>query len=329
MNCWKYLLINSLSIELRSMVTLRQLTVFYYDPSSSGGYRGAEGFYREAKKKFPRVTRKQTSDFLAKQDAYTIHKQINKPKKHRRVYSKGIGYLWMADLLDFQAVQHENRGYRFVCCVIDVLSKLLWTFPLLTKRGVDVTKALRPIFKRFKPKKLCVDRGREFYNKSFKTMLAKYRVKMYSTHSDKKASVVERVQRTLRNRLGKLWTKNQNQKWYDFLPQITKSYNSSYHRTIKMAPIDVKKSHEKELLERVYPDEYAKKRKLKVGDHVRITKYRKTFEKEYTPGWTTEVFKIKEILSTVPVTYILKDLTNEDIDGGFYFEEIQKIDPEQ
>ena len=265
------------------------------------------------------------SNFLQKQDPYTLHKQIVKPKTYRRVYTKGIHYLWQADLLDFQSVSSENDGFRYICCVIDTFSKMLWTFPLKNKSGAALVKALSLHFLLLRPQKLQVDQGTEFYNQKFKKMLEAYNILMYSTHSDKKASIVERVQRTLRNRLGKIWSKNKNKRWIDVLAKITSSYNNSMHRSIKMRPINVKPKHTKEILARLYPIETAKKRKIKAGDLVRITLFRKTFKKESDIGWTKEVFLVKKVISTSPITFILQDLKGEDIKGGFYFEEIQKI----
>lgn len=307
------------------MVLSRQLSKLYYNPTFPGGFRGEKAFYQEAKKKLPNLKRKQLSDFLQKQEAYTLHKQIVKPKTYRRVYTKGINYLWQADLLDFQSISEENNGFRYICCVIDTFSKMLWTFPLKNKSGPSLVKALSQHFLLLRPIKLQVDKGTEFYNKNFKKMLEAYGILMYSTHSDKKASIVERVQRTLRNRLGKIWTRNKNKRWVDVLPKITSSYNNSIHRSIKMRPINVKPKHTKDILTRLYPIETTKKRKIKAGDLVRITVFRRTFRKESDIGWTKEVFLVKKVVKSAPITYILQDLMGEDIKGGFYFEEIEKI----
>ena len=307
------------------MVSSRQLSKLYYDPAFPGGFRGEEAFYQEAKLKSPDLTRSQVSNFLRKQEPYTLHRRIVKPKTYRRVYTKGINYLWQGDLLDFQSRSGENDGFNYICCVIDTFSKMLWTFPLKNKSGPALVKALSRHFLLLRPKKLQVDQGTEFYNKKFKLMLDAYGILLYSTYSDKKASIVERVQRTLRNRLGKIWTKNKNKRWIDVLPKITSSYNNSLHRSIKMRPINVKPKHTKVILGRLYPKETAKKRKIKVGDLVRIAAVKRTFAKESDVAWSREVFLVKKVLDSIPVTYHLEDLKGEDIEGGFYFEEIQKI----
>ena len=67
------------------------------------------------------------------------------------------------------------------------------------------------------------------------------------------------------------------------------------------------------------------KAKFKIGDKVRISKYkRKTFDKSYTPNWTEEVFIIDKIKYTNPISYILKDLGGEEIEGSFYEPELLK-----
>ena len=69
--------------------------------------------------------------------------------------------------------------------------------------------------------------------------------------------------------------------------------------------------------------------KFKVGDHVRISKYKNNFAKDYTPNWSEEVFMIKEVKNTVPWTYFTNDLNGEEITGTFYEKELQKRNQEE
>ena len=111
--------------------------------------------------------------------------------------------------------------------------------------------------------------------------------------------------------------------WIDLYKQLINEYNKKIHRTIKMAPANVKPSNEKFLLNTVYDHiKIFKKNKFNIGDHVRISKYKHNFEKGYTPNWTTEIFKIKEIKITYPTTYVLEDYTGTPIKGTFYEEEL-------
>lgn len=92
-----------------------------------------------------------------------------------------------------------------------------------------------------------------------------------------------------------------------------------------MTPVQVNKTNEKMLLKTVYNNiKIAGPAKLKPNDLVRISKYKNLFEKGYTPNWSTEVFRISRVKITNPVTYLLEDLQNKPISGGFYEFELQK-----
>ena len=96
-------------------------------------------------------------------------------------------------------------------------------------------------------------------------------------------------------------------------------YNT-FHRTIKMKPIDVKTDSYAEY----NVDFNFKNPEFQVGDHVRISKYGNIFAKGYTPNWSKEVFVISKIKNTVPWTYVIRDLKGEEIVGTFYEKELQK-----
>ena len=108
--------------------------------------------------------------------------------------------------------------------------------------------------------------------------------------------------------------------YFDLLDDIVNKYNNTVHRTIKMKPIDVTDDSYAE-----YNEDFNKKDpKFKVGDHVRISKYKNIFAKGYTPNWSEEVFIINTIENTVPSTYVISDLNGEVITGSFYEKELQK-----
>ena len=158
---------------------------------------------------------------------------------------------------------------------------------------------------------------------------------MYSTFTDKKASIVERVQRTIRGRLFKLFTARNNHKWVDALPKIIESYNNSIHSSIKMRPADVKPEHTQILLDRLYGSrkykntverEKYRKKLLKVGDFVRVVKAKKFYPKEADQRWTTELFKIRIVeRRNFPITYLLSDSSGEELPRSFYREELRKV----
>ena len=143
---------------------------------------------------------------------------------------------------------------------------------------------------------------------------------MYSTHIEEKSIVAERFIRTLKNNIYKHMTDISKNVYFDVSDNIVDKYNSTYHRTINMKPIDVRDDSFAEYNEE--PNE--KDPKFKVGEHVRISKYKNIFAKGYAPNWSEEIFVVKKIKNTVPWTYLISDLNKEEIVGGFYKKELLK-----
>ena len=107
--------------------------------------------------------------------------------------------------------------------------------------------------------------------------------------------------------------------YYDVLDDVANKYNNTKHSTIKMKSTDVKNN------KRVYIDEHNEKdSKFKVGDRVRISRYKNIFAKGYAPNSSSEIFIVDKINDTVPYMYNLKDLNDEEIIGSFYDIELQK-----
>ena len=102
--------------------------------------------------------------------------------------------------------------------------------------------------------------------------------------------------------------------YIDELDNIVSEYNNTYHKTIKMKPVDVKDNTYVDSKEEVND----KDPKFKVGDHVRISKYKNIFAKGYTPNWSEEVFVVSKIKNTVPWIYVNNDINGEEIIGTFY-----------
>ena len=213
--------------------------------------------------------------------------------------------------------------------IIDVFSKFGWIVPLKNKTGETVAGAFKTVFKGNRlPKFLCTDKGKEFYNKSLKEVLEHHNIKLYSTENEEKSSVVERWNRTIKSRMWKQFTEQNSTKYVDILPVILNEYNNSYHSSVKMTPVEASKKKNQGL---VYYNLYGNiksiktKAKFKVGDTVRISKYkRKLFDKGYTPNWTEEVFIVSKVLDTKPYTYQITDLRGELISGTFYEQELLK-----
>ena len=258
-----------------------------------------------------------------------LHKPARRNYKRRRVIVKQLNDLWQADLVEMLPYAKFNKGYRYILVVINAFSKYVWTEPLKSKQGKEVSSAMEKILnKSLKPQNLQTDLGKEFYNQHFQQLMEKFKINHYSTFSNLKASIVERVNRTLKNIMWKYFSNQGNYKWYTILPEIVHNYNTKKHRTTGFKPVDVNKTNEKLILLEAFTHKKtidSKQNKFKLNDFVRISKHREAFYKGYTPNWSTEIFQIRKVQLTNPTTYLLKDYKNDDIKGGFYEEEMQKV----
>ena len=260
---------------------------------------------------------------LKKSLAEELYKRIRRKFKKRRVLVNGIDKIWAADLVDMQAFAKFNRDVKYLLAVIDVFSKYGWLIPLKDKTGRSVASVLKTIFDERKPEKMWIDKGKEFYNKDVKDL-----IELYSTENEEKSSVVERWIRTMKEKMWKYFSANSTNVFINVLPDLVKEYNNTRHSSIKMTPVKAsKKENELTVWRNLCPKHlkvYDIKPKFSVGDIVRISKKKKTFEKGYTTRWTEEIFTIVEVKHTPPVTYKIGDLNGEEIKDTFYEPELQK-----
>lgn len=261
-----------------------------------------------------------------KQLANELYKPARKNYTRRKTLTFGIDDLWQADLVELHELASKNIGVNYILIVIDTFSKFAFALLVKNKTGVLVTETFESLLKDRQPKNLQTEEGKEFFNSTFKRLMNKHNINHYHTFSDKKAAIVERFNRTLKGRMWKKFTELNTHHWLDMLDDLIDSYNVSYHRIKKRAPIEVNKTNEDEvrdLINRVGKPKVSKKI-LKVGDIVRISKAKGIFSKGYKFNWSEELFKIKKVLSTDPITYHVEDMSGEELKGCFYNEELMK-----
>ena len=164
-------------------------------------------------------------------------------------------------------------------------------------------------------------------NAALKKLLKDNNIKLYTINSEMKACIVERFNRTLKERMFRYFTNFGTEKYVDVINDLVHAYNNTYHRTIKMAPSKVNDRNESVVWKRMYNDvnDTIIKFKFNVNDYVRISTNKGVFEKGYTPNWTHEIFVIKQRLPRSPPVYIIHDLNEKLIEGIFYEQELQKV----
>ena len=197
------------------------------------------------------------------------------------------------------------------------------------KSGLSITKGFKIVLSEHpqggseprKTKKLWVDRGSEFYNKTLKSLRKEYETKLYSTYSDLKAVFIERFNRTLLHIIIKPMFINGDGNWVNILNDAVITYKNNIHSTINMTPIDA--SNNPDNVKYTFSFKNINP-KLKVGDYVRNADKRNIFSKGYTSNWNRELFKVNEVIKTKPPTYKIEDINGEIIEGKYYEHELLK-----
>ena len=278
-------------------------------------------------------TKEEISQNLSKNDIYTRYKQYKKPRKYSPIYVYKPRELFQADLVAFTNPEYikANDGYKYLFTTIDVFTKYAWVYPLKSKDCETTKKCFEDILSKCgkQPEKLQTDRGSEFVCAKFKNFLKSKNIHHYVSYSDRKCPVVERFNLTIQQILYKILDKNESFRWIEFLDKAMKIYNSRKHTTIKLSPIEAEKGKNETSVRKVFLKRYKKvglkppKPKYKVGDTVRIWKFKRVFDRGYHENFTTQYFKIRKVLTNLPVVrYELEDVLGEKIIGSFFENEL-------
>lgn len=315
----------------------KYLTNLYYDPANAASFSGPDKLYRAVKKIGAKnISKGQIKKWLQSQEAYTLNKQVNRNFERPRVITGYLNYLMGADLVDYRNLEKYNDGYKYFLLTINALSKFVHTVPLKTKQPSEIIKAFKLIFETTKPTlKIFSDKGGEFSSEKVQEFFKENNIEHYVSQNEIHSSFTERAIKTIKSKLHRYMYQFQSKTWYKVLAKITKSYNDSYHRTIKMAPSDVTPSDDNRLWKLMYPlvgsnnknKQRKKKFRYKIGDSVRIADTKQLFDRAYTSKWSGEIFFItNRFLSqnTIPL-YTLKDFSGDAVIGTFFEEEMQRV----
>lgn len=311
----------------------------YFTPGENAAFSSVDKLKRHLQKLGYKISRIKIKKWLNEKYTYVIHRHRRKTFPRNPIIAQYIDHNWQADILFLNDIASFNDRKTCILLCIDVVSRYAWGQPMLTKKGVDTTKAFDKILTLSgrKPEKLQTDKGVEFYNKDFKTLLKKHNIALYSTESDKKAAIAERCIKEIKKLIYHYMTANQTNRYIDVLQDLLKTYNSTYHSSIQRAPADVNEQNQGEVLEALYGKLWANDRlprlskiktrqtKFQPGDKVRISLSSDMFTKGYKGFWTTEIFTVASVKRSYPyVQYQLKDTDGDLVKGLFYTQELQR-----
>ena len=265
------------------------------------GYFSFQKLYHKIKELGYKIPQKQIKDFLQKQETYQIHKQQTLPKSFFPITSHYENQVIQIDLADMQELATTNKNFKYLLCVIDVLSRYSWVIPLKNKFALTITQAMSELLKDIKPKPEIIncDNGSEFISSSFKSLCSKYKIKInYAQKGDHyKLGMIDRFIRTLRGFIEKHMTMHKTNNYIDHLTELVYNYNHSYHSSIKSTPVNADPIQIKANLAVKQFDALLGENTFEIGQKVRYVINKVMFEKGATPTWSKTLHTIKKCLS--------------------------------
>ena len=288
-----------------------------------------------------RISLAKAKEILEHLDPYRLHREYHKPTEYNPIYVHERRDQVQADLIDVSRLKLYNDSVCFLLVLIDVMTKKLWVYPLKTKSARSMVTALTAwttsLGAAGQAKVLKTDKGTEFTNAQVRALLRQRRIEWQPALGTLKACVAERVNKTLQILLFKYLTENETFRYLDKLEAMVQTYNTRPHTSLAgMTPEEADRPANQARLQAVFHEKYAKvagtrRRKVKfaVGDIVRVKTLSKKISptnRSYAHQFTKEFFTVTRINRTLPIPlyYIRSMDTNDDIDGGFYAEELQR-----
>ena len=303
----------------------QELRDLYYNPET--GFQSAERLHKKAKEEGINVSRKKVKAWLKTQETYTKFKPLVKRHKYLKTFVKDLGDQLQMDLVDMKKYNKENKGHYWILTGIEILSRYAFAIPVYRKDTDHMTRGVAKMMSEFKSRFSTYLQVIQFYNVGVKSLLRDaYNIKYFSTHTGKKAAIVERFNRTLKTIMWKYFDANQSHEWLYVLDSIVKNYNN-INRGIGMKPVDVNQENKNQVWIRLFgnPVGDLPSPKYSVGDTVRISAYKNIFTKGYEANFSKDIFTITEVLFGDPTVYKLQDMDGEEILGKFYEQELSQV----
>jgi len=292
---------------------MEQLETYFSNPEY--GFTSAKRFYDnliENKIIEPSTINKKTVyEFVEGLKTTQIHSE--KKQIYKKIIVGGVNQQWMIDLMDFDKLSHDNRGYKWVLTCIDVYSRKAYAEMIYRKEPQYVLEVLKKIVKEWgKPQQIQSDAGTEYLGVVKKWMTDEGIKQTMEKPPDGmihyKQGIVERFNRTLLGYLKKYITRMRSNKIIDILPDLIKQYNQTYHSTLKTSPNQVFKGNEEPINIFLTTDDVRNElqTEFSVGDVVRVRNNKTIFTKGREERYSRNKYKV---ISRVGNKYILSNNT--------------------
>jgi hypothetical protein len=300
--------------------------------SSSSAFSSVAQVYKKARNIEKTVTFKDVQQYLRGVNSYTLHRRSLKNFPRRRIISQGINFQWQVDLTVLSSRHTRLNKCKYILCAVDSFSRKLFCKELKKKTNAEIITRFASFIKsNGKPRNLLSDSGSEFLGGQFQAFLKKQGIRHFLARNAYHASIIERCQRTLKERIFRWMTHNNTEVFIPHLQKFVQAYNDSPHSSLPdgLSPSDITKENEDYVWKKQYSSIVRKagapSPNLKVGQTVRITRNPELFRKGYEARFSKEKFIISRVHPSVPPVYRIKRLNGADITGFFYQQQLQPV----
>ena len=271
--------------------------------------------------------------FMNQKRSISLHRKRIKNFKRRQIIVPGPFHTISADLIDYQMIKNYNSHYRYILTVIDCFSRMAYARPLKRKTAEEVAEKLDDIISnmQYVPRFFTSDKGGEFDIRNpyiHDILVEKYHMIVYYTTGPKKNSMVERYNRTLKERLERVFTETGQKRWIDLLDDFVVNINNSINRTIGVRPVDVTLENSDKLWKRIYPNanKIVDCSAILVNDRVRIAIEKSIFAKGYHKNWSDDIYTVSKITKSMGTClYTLKDNDGIELPRKYYIQELNFV----
>ena len=333
------------------MVSYKQLQKIYEDVGHPCGYSGIEKLTKYFKNNRRKISKKQILEFLKNQPAWSYHGLIPRKFVRRPIKVSRPGHILGVDIADFtKTLSKYNNNFRYVLVLIDCFSRKLCLSVLRNKSNQTTADAIEDFLKKseYKYRYIFSDEGGEFIGSHTHKIYEKFNIVRYSVKNRRyKCSIAERVIRTIKEKIYKYFTQKNTFKYVNVLKKVEDVYNNTPHRGLcfatpnsvhNMTDLNDVKHQEKLQLRQKFHNygSISKREKSKLFSskndfihegYVRLllNKSEGVFAKSFQPIFTEEIFKIRTVKKTLPISYWLEDLKGLPIEGVVYEKEIKPV----
>lgn len=319
--------VSCFSISKKHYIELHKL---YYDDASSVKYQSFKKILNKTRELNLDIRPDIVKKFLESQNTYSIHTRQKRYRKFIPMTVYDINTIHQIDLAFFPGLSTANKNYIGILLIIDCFSKKAYYFPIKNTKSRHIGEILKKFYSRFAKKtQIQSDSGVEFMGYTAKVFkdLGMTHKKLTSLN---KAAYVERLIRTVRSSINKLFSDRGDSNWIDHIEKIFQNYNNHVHSAIGIKPNEVKEGNSLQVLlnssvlrKKNYEDEKI----LPLGAFVRTSIIEKKFHKGSWPVFSGEIFRIsRRRLNFRPRQYALSDLNNCKIEGWFTNNDLKKLD---